>query len=620
KMNANSFEVLANKIEKAVNVCLSDSEEPIDSRLRRTLVPLASSQSKEVFTLRKATLEYVFKKIGLRISNLPSQELLPQAFKLLNMILDLIEILGENKSEKELCEQSLSLTILEEIMDTQSLDVCEHLFLYLEQNKQRLLVDLKPTVGKGLILLRLCNELVRRTSKSNNNGFRGRIMMFLSNTYALGEVSGVNKGGECNVDNVTTFSASSNDEDAEFYSNFWRLQTYFSNPLKMGKDFNLEHVLKIIVLVVDRFQEIIAREKIKEAEENLCEMGERGNKSGEISPKSNNGFVRDKKRQSVSQDEEQDETFGFSKDYVKYFPKYLTSYALFNKEISDRNFRRTVLVQILIILQYLMGLFPDEQSRISKAKKPADNNPVQLPAYTISESQQTVIMDLWEKIFKQLGEITSNGHYFTRTVRHILCMEKRWNFWKYANNCAFEKITEPKRKELKDRYDQGLRKKARLTESLEPIKFTMGSEKLTTLWESHKNVDGVAILADKTRMRTAPEFKKVYEKIKVDNYPPTIGIIFDPSDSAEEKQIKDKGWVNRWYALRTARQDYLLHFNKPAVKKESKNKVAKEPEEKKDDVDYIKMMIDENPTCTSVTSVSKKQPVENDATNAEHKQ
>ncbi|CAG8675754.1 9608_t:CDS:2 [Acaulospora colombiana] len=78
--------------------------------------------------------------------------------------------------------------------------------------------------------------------------------------------------------------------------------------------------------------------------------------------------------------------------------------------------------------------------------------------------------------------------------------------------------------------------------------------------------------------------------------------------------------VNRWYALRTARQDYLLHFNKPAVKKEAKAKVAKEPEEKKDDVDYIKMMIDENPTCTSVTSVAKKQPAENDATNTEHKQ
>ncbi|CAG8690773.1 7409_t:CDS:2, partial [Acaulospora colombiana] len=216
-------------------------------------------------------------------------------------------------------------------METQSLDVCEHLFIYLEQNKQRLLVDLKPTVGKGLILLRLCNELVRRTSKSNNNGFRGRIMMFLSNTYALGEVSGVNKGGECNVENITTFSASPDDEDAEFYNNFWRLQTYFSNPLKMGKDFNLELVLKNIILVVDRFQEIIAREKIKEAEENLCETGERDSKGGGV-PSKTNGINRDKKRQSVSQDDEPEETFNLTKDYVKYFPKYLTSYALFNKE------------------------------------------------------------------------------------------------------------------------------------------------------------------------------------------------------------------------------------------------------------------------------------------------
>ncbi|CAG8514218.1 2991_t:CDS:10 [Diversispora eburnea] len=515
-MNANSFEVLAARVEKAVSVCLADSTEPIDSRLRRTLVPLASSQSKEVFTLRKATLEYVFKKIGLKISN---------------------------KNEKELCEQSLALTILEEIMETQPLDVCEDLFNYLEQNKQRLLVDLKPTVGKGLILLRVCNELVRRTSKSNNNGFRGRILIFLSNTYALGEVSGVNKGGECNVENITTFHANPDDVDAEFYNNFWRLQTYFSNPLKMGKDFNLEHVLNNISLVVNRFQDIILQEKIKEAEEHLGESKTSKNNKNNRNGETNKDITsRDKKRKASTQDDDPEETLNFAKDYVKYFPKYLTSHALFNKEISDRNFRRTVLVQILIILQYLTGLFPDEQARIAKAKKPADSNPVQLPVYAISEAQQTIIMDLWEKIFHQIEEITPNGTRFAGAIRHILAMEKRWNFWKYANNCAFDKITEPRRKELKEKYDQGMRKKAKLIEPLEPIKFKMGSEKLTTMWEKNKNVNGLSILADKSRPRSTPEFHKIYEKIKADNYPPPQGLIFDPAESVEEKEIKDKGW------------------------------------------------------------------------------
>ncbi|CAG8822606.1 19081_t:CDS:2, partial [Dentiscutata erythropus] len=55
----------------------------------------------------------------------------------------------------------------------------------------------------------------------------------------------------------------------------------------------------------------------------------------------------------------------------------------------------------------------------------------------------------------------------------------------------------------------------------------------------NKNVNGLSILADKSRPRSTPEFHKIYEKIKADNYP---GLIFDPAESVEEKEIKDKGW------------------------------------------------------------------------------
>lgn len=57
--------------------------------------------------------------------------------------------------------------------------------------------------GKGLTLLRLCNELLRRLSKAKNTVFCGRILMLLSNVFPLGERSGVNLKGEYNVDNIT---------------------------------------------------------------------------------------------------------------------------------------------------------------------------------------------------------------------------------------------------------------------------------------------------------------------------------------------------------------------------------------------------------------------------------
>lgn len=61
------------------------------------------------------------------------------------------------------------------------------------------------TKGKGLVLLRLCNELLRRLSKAEDTIFCGRILIFLSKSFILGERSGVNLRGEFNVENTTSY-------------------------------------------------------------------------------------------------------------------------------------------------------------------------------------------------------------------------------------------------------------------------------------------------------------------------------------------------------------------------------------------------------------------------------
>jgi hypothetical protein len=55
-----------------------------------------------------------------------------------------------------------------------------------------------PQKGKALILLRTLNELLRRLSKmgERNTEFCGRILIFLSQVFPLGERSGVNLRGE----------------------------------------------------------------------------------------------------------------------------------------------------------------------------------------------------------------------------------------------------------------------------------------------------------------------------------------------------------------------------------------------------------------------------------------
>jgi len=48
-----------------------------------------------------------------------------------------------------------------------------------------------PTKGKGLILLRFCNELLRRVSKTENTVLCGKILMFLASVFPLTERSGI---------------------------------------------------------------------------------------------------------------------------------------------------------------------------------------------------------------------------------------------------------------------------------------------------------------------------------------------------------------------------------------------------------------------------------------------
>lgn len=49
---------------------------------------------------------------------------------------------------------------------------------------------MQPGKGRGLALLRLSNELLRRLSKTTHTAFGGRIRMFLANAFPLSERSG----------------------------------------------------------------------------------------------------------------------------------------------------------------------------------------------------------------------------------------------------------------------------------------------------------------------------------------------------------------------------------------------------------------------------------------------
>lgn len=58
---------------------------------------------------------------------------------------------------------------------------------------------------KSLIILRSCNELLRRLSRAEDTVFCGRVFIYLFQSFPLGDKSSVNLRGEYHTENVTTF-------------------------------------------------------------------------------------------------------------------------------------------------------------------------------------------------------------------------------------------------------------------------------------------------------------------------------------------------------------------------------------------------------------------------------
>jgi hypothetical protein len=108
----------------------------------------------------------------------------------------------------DIVEDSLPLLLLEELFELLQMRYCEEVFSYIELRQVELFIvhlihglhfdlffnitlqNMVPNRGKGLVILRICNELLRRSSKSVESQFCGRILFFLAKIFPLTERSG----------------------------------------------------------------------------------------------------------------------------------------------------------------------------------------------------------------------------------------------------------------------------------------------------------------------------------------------------------------------------------------------------------------------------------------------
>lgn len=149
---------------------------------------------------------------------------------------------------KDLATASVPVMLLGDIFDCMTLDRCEKLFTFVENNVVVWKEEIFFSACKNN-LLRMCNDLLRRLSRSQQTVFCGRILLFLAKFFPFSERSGLNIVSEFNLDNHTEFGSEKNEKDMidqiiedgdktenkipidyNLYRKFWALQDFFRNP------------------------------------------------------------------------------------------------------------------------------------------------------------------------------------------------------------------------------------------------------------------------------------------------------------------------------------------------------------------------------------------------------
>ncbi|KAK7063916.1 UDP-glucose 4-epimerase [Favolaschia claudopus] len=417
-------------------------------------------------------------------------------------------------TEHDACEQNLPFTVLQDLLETQTIASCSHIFSWIEERSERLTEGLVPQKGKALILLRTLNDLLRRLSKMGSTTiFCGRILTFLSGVFPLGERSGVNLRGEygptwegvqvpvkaepehdetmadakdavkeedkMQVDEETKKPALEDKKD-DFYNTFWSLQLPFSKPPLFAQPNTFDEFKDAVDKVIPVIREATIKERAM--------MGHRAGSSASL------------KRKREPEPEERSTVTEY------FFAKFLTSPELLDLEIADTHFRRQFLFQLAILLSHLQTF-----TKAAKATWATTRNRSLQMDFTLEPAQAEWVQETYAKVIEEFKSTSPNGRAFTDTVTSILEREKNWVKWKNELCTQFDK--EPWSEEV-DGHKAGLEEATRkvrekLREPTEDWPHTLGSESLTEIWGM-----GYRDLSDLQNPFRAGDVKDFVKKLK----------------------------------------------------------------------------------------------------------
>lgn len=394
------------------------------------------------------------------------KSILEQAFRdvlrdLIVVSLDAVDVtpytslvqLSIDSAQAGICLHTVPFILLGDALDFVTINVCEKIFEFVESHVSTWTQPAFYSSGK-ILLLRMCNDLLRRLSSALNTVFCGRIQLFLARLFPLSEKSALNLMSHFNVDNVTTYNKSvgAGEEapeapqkmevdadggyglgtliDYNLYYKLWTLQDFFRQPMQCY----VPEQWKTFTSSVQDVLQAFSSYKLEDV-----------------------GSHSSRKRKRVAEVH-----VGGATPYSDshYFAKFLTSEKLMNLQLRDSHFRRHILIQFLVLFQYLQG-----------------DVKFKTPTQVVTEAQSASIKELTEQVYKLLGETPPNGAEFTEYTKQLLQREENWIVWKNDGCPSFEKPV-LNRSEM-ERFPT----KQHLGDTLQSShKYDLGSRELSRLW------------------------------------------------------------------------------------------------------------------------------------------
>ncbi|KAH8243814.1 hypothetical protein KR032_010402, partial [Drosophila birchii] len=399
-----------------------------------------------------------------------------QAFRVLLMkrldedvqhIGDLVH-LSVKATRAEIVSTTIPVVLLIDTFDVVTLDKCQEIFRFVEELVEVWKEDIFFASCKNNIL-RMCNDLLRRLSRTQNTVFCGRILLFLSKFFPFSERSGLNIVSEFNLDNFTEYGLDSKDSqddndkeledtaediplkiDYDLYCKFWSLQDFFRNPNQCYNKAQWKMFRMHAENILQSFSSFKLEDVRSSGSDNASDAGS----------------------QSMDIDIEPIDPTAVATAVIKtnnFFAKFLTNPKLLALQLSDSNFRRAVLVQFLILFQYLQVTVK-----------------FKIETYTLTSDQADFIKDTEPRVYKLLEETPPYGRRFARTVHHMLIREEMWNNWKNDGCKEFKKPEEPVVSEEEVKPPPIKKSRRPLGDSLRDAarngKFFLGNDNLTRLW------------------------------------------------------------------------------------------------------------------------------------------